>query len=164
MTSSYTDSRGAGMDAMPFSEALEIVHGLAADNQLTDRHTVGDDALNEVRRWQQTAMDTVEDLLVNHHATMDELEAPIAAGEWPDDVLDANRDMDPALPVNAIKIVMDLGWQNALDPEDASRDVDLADEIDRQQQAFDVTRDLLGMHSAALGSITVIDTSPVFHK
>ena len=162
MTSSYTDSRGAEMEAMSFSEALEVVHNLAVGNQLTDRHTAGDNDLDEVRQWQQIALDTVEDLLVNHHGNVDELAAPVAAGDWPDDVLKASRDMDATLPLNAIKIVMDLGWQNALGPEEAGRDVDLADEIDRQQQAFDVTRDLVGMHSAALGSIVVIDTSPVF--
>lgn len=69
--------------------------------------------------------------------------------------MNAGWRMDPQLPFNALRITLDLGVQGALDPREAQNDVDLADEVDRQQQAFDVVRDLFGMHHEVLENLRV---------
>lgn len=160
MTDTYIDSRGAEMEPMSFSEALEIVHSLATGNQIDANDIAhGDSGLGAQRVWQQSALDAVHDLIVNHEDDLDELAPSPQAGEWPVETLRADRVIDPNQPINAIKIVLDMGEQGALDPKDAGRDVELADEIDRQQQALDVVRDLIGMHAAELEKIVVLDTS-----
>jgi len=157
----YIDSRGAEMDAMKWSEALEIVHSLAEGNQIDERDiTFGDDGLVAQRAWQQVAIDTVGDFVVNHMESLDGLAPSAQAGEWPLSTLAADRAMDPNVLSNAVRIVLDLGENGALDPEGADS-IDMADEIDRQQQALDMVRDLIGQHGAELDKVVGIDISPI---
>jgi len=160
-TGTYLDSRGVEMGRMTFAEALEVIHGLAEGNQLRDEQVGREQALIEIRDWQQSAIDTLHDLVVNHADTLDALPYPNQAGQWPDGVLEASRDMDPTLPANAVRICLDLAVQGALDPSAAERYPLIADIVDRQYQAIDVTGDLLGMHAGALEGIVVLDTSGI---
>lgn len=154
----YIDSRGAEMDPMSWSEALETVLSLARDNQISESHTRGDDALDDVRMWQEGALSCLETLLAAHSGGIDSFEMAAAASDWSESVWKADRSMDPEQPAGAIRICYDLAWGNALDPHDAARDVELADEVDRQQQAFDLVRDLLGMHGEKLSDLAASAT------
>lgn len=145
MTGTYIDSRGATMPAMEFSEALEIVYDLAEANKLADFQMLGDPGLVELKCWYQDALETVQDIGDDVNALSPSTHARI----WSRAVVDPNRHMDASVPLNAIKIVLGLGVQNALAPEDVEG-MEMADEVDRQQQAIDIVRDLLGMHSIEL--------------
>ena len=95
----YTDSRGVEVQVMTFSEALEIVHDLATQNQIDDNDIDhGDDGLVAQRDWQSTALSVVHDLVVNHEDSLDGLEHPKAAGDWGVDVLMADRSADADEP------------------------------------------------------------------
>jgi hypothetical protein len=162
MNETYIDSRGAEMPRMDFSEALELVHDLASGNQVDSTDIAfGDKGLAGQRAWQQRALDTLHDLVVNHGERLDELAHPERAGDWPEAALAADRALDPAQPANAIRICLAMAEQVAIDPEGADG-VELADEIDRQQQALDVTRDFLGMHAAQLDQVLLVGTGPLF--
>jgi hypothetical protein len=146
----YTDSRGAAVWWMAASEPPEIVHGPAGDN-LPDGHDIVREAtLAGDRAWQREAMDNLHDIIVNCKDEFDGYAMPDAAGDWPDAVTAARRDDDPDRPSHAIRIALAMAENAAIDPAACARDVLLEDECDRQQQAFDVTRDLLGTHAAAL--------------
>lgn len=56
--------------------------------------------------------------------------------------------------------MLSLGDQGVLDPAGADS-VELADEIDRQQQGLSMVRDLIGMHGAELDSIVTVDIAPI---
>ncbi len=156
---SYVDSRGAEMPFMTFSRALEIVHELALGNQ-PDAHDIppGEDGLLFLQSWQQAALDTLGDFIVNYQEGIDSLARLKQAGDWPDTTWTAGRTLDPAKPGNAIRISLDLAEQNALDPKDADG-IDLAEQVDEQQQAFDLTRDFLGLHGDEIDRIVTIDIS-----
>lgn len=157
----YIDSRGAEMPAMSWSEALEIGHSLANGNQIDANDIAfGDDGLAGMREWQQTAIDTVGDFITNHAESLDELAPSEQAKEWPLEILHADRSVDPNALPDAIRIVLACAEQGALDPKDADG-IELADEIDRQQQALDMIRDLLGMHGAELDKVVSIDITPI---
>lgn len=159
----YTDSRGAEMEPMEWAEALEIVHSLADQNVLTPDQVRDDPSLEAHAEWQRSAVDTFGDFITNHYEAVDDLEPSPAAEDWPDGVWMAVAGSDANDLVEAIRISLQIAGQNAIDPADAARDVLLADEVDRQQQAFDMTKDFLGMHGAKLKSeVKSINVSPLF--
>lgn len=152
----YIDSRGVSMEPMTFGEALEAVHELASDNQPQHNDDPGNEELTSKLAWQQTALTTMEDLVVNHYERIDEaFKLPVACGSWREADVGCRRDLDPALPVDALRICLELGETGIpdhrdLDPEDADR-------IDRANQACDLVRDLIGLHGRELASrITVV--------
>lgn len=146
----YTDARGAAFCWMAVSEALEIVYGLAERNLPGGHDIAREAALAGERAWQQEALNNLHHIVVNCEDELDGYAMPDAAGDWPDAVIAARRDDDPNRPSHAIRIALAMAEDAAIDPAACARDVHLADECDRQQQAFDVTRDLLGTHAAAL--------------
>lgn len=148
----YIDSRGVEMPAMSWGEALGIVRDLASQNQLGDGHVAGDPNLAAIRDWQQAAIDRVEEIVERHAGDLDAMEPSAKAEDWPDEAWRCQPKSDPADAANAIRICLDLAQEAALDPQEADG-IEMADEIDRQQQAFDVTRDLLGMHAQAVSAI-----------
>lgn len=159
----YTDSRGAEMPYMSFSTALEIIHELASGNQIDGNDIdFGDDGLVEQHRWQQTAIDTLGDFIANQHEDIDDLPFSDVARQWPDELLQADRAMDPNDITNAIRICLDMAVQAIPDPKVAERDPMVADELDRQFQAVDVVGDFVGMHREWLGNFVSIDVSGPF--
>ena len=159
----YVDSRGVKMPDMAVSEALEIVHDLADGNRVDESDVAfGDPGLGAMREWQKTALDTLHDLVVNHADNLDELESSDAAREWPEDAIRADRSLDPNQPANAIRICLAMAQEAAASPETA-KGVDAADEIDVQQQAFDVVTDFIGMHASTLEKkITAVSAAGLF--
>lgn len=136
----------SGPPEMSWSEALETVHSLADGNVLEQAQCDGDDVLAREAARQREAVDTLGDFVTNHADRIDGLELPEASAEWPDSAWRAEPGMEPADLVSAIKIAIELAGQNALDGEDG----DLAAESDRQQQALEMARGFLGMHSATI--------------
>ncbi len=160
----YIDARGVQMEPMPFSEALEKLWELANSNQPDPRDIAkNEDALLAVVAWQQRALDTVHDLVVNHHEAIDETFAvPLAAQPEVEGLIKVEEMTDPDDVLNAIKIVFDLGREATIDPKDAARDVNLAEELDLQNQAIDVVYDLVALHGEKLkDAITTIPTSSI---
>lgn len=148
----YLDARGALMETMGWSEALELVHELASSNQIDENDIAfGDAGLAGQRIWQEQALDTLHDLVVNHAERIDDaFPLPLQAETWPMEVWQADRAMSPESAVEAIKIALDLARDAALDSREAARDPDLAEVADRQQQAFSLVQDLLGLYGEDL--------------
>jgi len=160
----YVDSRGAEVVFVSFSEALDTVHGLASKNIVDDLDMAfGDTGLRAQHLWQKSALDTLEDFVTNHCDGLDELNPSEKAGQWPEDVLRADRNLDPNEVLNAIKICLAMAEASAIDPSTVSG-VGQADECDRQQIAFDVTGDLIGMHGSNLAEIKNITLPSDFFK
>ena len=133
---------------MSYSEALALVHELALANQL-DEHdqAFGGPGLVDQARWQQAALDAFHDFTTKNGGRLDELSQEAEAGTWPDTVWEADRSMNPENPGNAIRICLELAESGALLKDDVQAEYQLA-EYHHQQQAFAVTRDLLGQHNA----------------
>lgn len=158
---SYIDSRGVEMEELSFTQALQRLYDLALENQIDGLDiALGDEGLQGQAEWQAKALETLHDFMANHGDVLESLEPSTQAQDWPDELWRAQREMDPSIPVNAIRICLDLAEQNALDPKDCGRDVDLAEQCDLQQQCFDVVCDLLGMHGGELEKIQVADPTP----
>jgi hypothetical protein len=146
----YMDSRGAEAAPISFREALSEVISLAGSNLPDDIDAAfGDDGIPEMAARQMAALDTLASLLTDRADAVDALDARSAAGSWPGEVVGADADLDPSVPSHAIRICLLMAEQVAVDPSDV-RGIAEAEEADRQQLAFDVARDLLGMHAAAL--------------
>jgi len=161
----YTDSRGAEMPFMSFSDALEIIHELAEGNQIDENDIAfGDAGLADQRRWQQDALNTLGDFIANHYEDIDDLPFSNVARQWPDEVLQSEREMNPNDITNAIRISLDMAVQAMPDPKEAERNPELAEELDRQYQAVDVVGDFVGMHREWLGKFVSVDVSSVFNS
>jgi hypothetical protein len=152
----YIDSRGAVMEPMSFSDALESVHELANSHQPVAVDDPGNEALVAVLAWQDRALKTMEDFVVNHHEMIDEsFRPPVASAEWPASTVGGGRSLDPDDPVSALRICLELGETGI--PELSANDPDQADAVDRARQACDLVRDLIGLHGGEISSrITVI--------
>lgn len=155
-TTRMTDENPGG-PAMSFSEALELIHELASGNQIEAIDIAfGDPGLASQRAWQQAALDTLHDLVVNHEEAIDALDHPAMTTDWPDTVWRADRGMNPDDPIDAVRICMDLA-EGAVLEEDQTESPELDAERRRQLLALDATRDLLGHHAETLRrSITII--------
>jgi len=161
----YTDSRGAEMPFMSFSDALEIIHELAEGNQIDENDIAfGDAGLVDQRGWQQDALNTLGDFIANYHEDIDDLPFSNVARQWPDEVLQSEREMNPNDITNAIRICLDMAVQGMPDPKEAERNPELAEEMDRQYQAVDVVGDFVGMHREWLGNFVSVDVSSVFNS
>jgi hypothetical protein len=147
----YVDSRGAEMPDMTYSEALEIVHGLASGNLPDEADAAfGDGGIAGMARQQSEALGTLQDLITNHHENIDaDFPAPEAAGDWPEGMLASGPDLDPAVPSHCIRICLDMAEQALPDPSTV-RGVAEADEFDRSQQAVDIVSDFIGLHGSDL--------------
>jgi hypothetical protein len=152
----YIDARGAEMEPMSFSKALEIVHDLARQHQPARNDDPANEVLTGVLKWQAAALATLEDLVVNHHENIDEaFRPPVASGQWPEASVGCHRGLDPDEPVEAVRICLELGETGI--PEPTSRDPEEADAIDAANQACDLVRDLVGAHGGELASrLTVL--------
>jgi hypothetical protein len=146
----YTDARGKQIESVTYSEALLKMHGLAADNQIDEHDIAGEAALADQRRWQQAALDAVEEFVRTKADEIDSIQPELSAfQDYCDADWRADRSMDPSDPLNAIRIVFDMARSGALDPD--GRDaVEMEDEIDAQQQALDMTLDILALHGERL--------------
>lgn len=141
---------------MQYSRALEIIHELAFENQI-DEHDIaaGDKGLAAQAQWQSEALDTLGDLLSNHHEAIDErfaLPKPEEVQAYPVEAVAADRAMSPSDPVSAIRISLDLSRGNLLD-----FDPDMEESYDEQQLAVSLVEDFIVRHGDALAaSMTTI--------
>lgn len=105
---------------MQYSEALEIVHGLAARTQVDETDIAsGDAGLSAQRDWQREALDTLEDFVVNHGEEVDDRYAvPAAVPAHPAEAVAAERAMAPGEIGNAIRIC--LAMADDVPEQDAS--------------------------------------------
>lgn len=158
---SYIDARGVAMEKMDFAEAIEIVLEMAKGNQIDDHDAAGDGNLVAQRAWQQTAIDTLTDFGTNHCDALEELATPAAHQNWDDAIWQVDRGMAPDNVPNAIRICLEIAESGQIDPKDVEGP-EMADMIDRQNQAFALTRSLLGMHGSKLDEVVSVDTSPLF--
>ncbi len=147
----YIDSRGAEMPFMSIAEAFGLISSLAGRNCIDDNDIpFGDRQLASQMIWQQVALSTFDVLrpkLIKAHFTQQD-----AAKDWPNDLIRADRNLDPTLPLDALKICLSMAADSALDPKNADG-VEMADQIDLQQQAIDVITDLIGEHHTAIANI-----------
>lgn len=158
----YLDYRGEAMSPMSFSEAFEIVHELAAQQQPDkDDPDLQDDSPQGVIAWQQKALDAFEDLVTNHSERIDDaFKTPLAAGEYSDAVVGCDFDLDPDTDVvAAMRICLELGENGIEDRRKA--DPEMYDSIDRANQACDLVRDFIGLHGSDLSRKITIVRSPV---
>lgn len=155
----YIDSRGAEMADMNFSEALELMHDLATSNLPDENDIAEDPMLVSDRQWQKVALNTLEDTITNHcDAIDDEFTPPEACAEWPQDVLQADRNDDPSDPLTAIRIALAMA-RNALPDASAVTGVVEAETFDTNAQALDLVEDFIGLHGEEFrNKITVVPT------
>lgn len=145
MYDTYLDSRGSELPAMSFSEALDHIYAIAIRRSSV---AAGSSLITDACResWEQAALDTLRDLVADQHEHLDTTFAPPAsAGNWPRSDYAAFPEMSPYEPVNAIRICLAMAEDRALRPDQAFS-IELADKIDLEQQAIDLTRDLLGLY------------------
>lgn len=150
----YIDARGKQLEAITYSEALLKMHALGVHNQIDEHDIAGEEALYDQRIWQQQALDTVETFVNANRVILDSIGAERHAFEgYHDADWQADRGMDPTDPLNAIRIVFDMARHGAIDPDGPDR-VEMEAEIDEQQQALDMTLDLLGLHGEKVASLS----------
>lgn len=138
--------------AMTVSDALDTVHELACLNQLEDVEIAGDVALAALSSWQRDALDTLGSLLFEHAESIDtSLALPSLAvcAPVPDAICRPERDMDSAVPSNAVRICLELGQDAALEAAECGCDPELLAGRGRQQRAFAITRAFLSLHAEA---------------
>lgn len=139
--------------AMTVSDALDIVHELACLNQLEDMDIARDIVLTSLARWQQEALDTLGSLLFEHAEMIDTalaLPSLAVCAPVPDRLCRPERDMDPAVLSNAVRICLELGQDAALEAGECGADAELPAGRARQQRAFAITRAFLSLHAEAL--------------
>jgi hypothetical protein len=143
----YIDSRGKTLEAVSYAAALRKLHGMGSDNQIDAHDIAGEEALEDQQQWQQEALDALDGFVAANEASLDAISVEAhAVDDYPRAAWEADRDMDPTEPLNAIKIVFDMARHGATDPNGPDA-VAMEDEINEQQQALDMTFDLLGLHS-----------------
>ncbi|GJD91620.1 hypothetical protein BHAOGJBA_5168 [Methylobacterium hispanicum] len=162
MSDRYVDSDGVAHQAMPFSEALEIVHEMASSNMLDDGQAMGAPELERERSRQEEAVNMLHDLVVNYSDQLDgSFQPPPKASERPADREPLPVDADLTVPSNYLRLCLDLASQ-AHASDAADRSPGLEDDTLRQSQALDVGWDLLDLHGPELDlSITAVP-SPRF--
>lgn len=149
----YIDSRGKTLESVTYSEALRKMHSIGDGNQIDEHDIAGEDALEEQQKWQQMALDTLREFVDQNDAAIDAIDPePAARKQVERSLWQADRDMDPTDPLNAIKIVFDMAMHGQLDPDGIDA-TEMEEEIDEQQRALDMTIDLLGLHSDKVNSI-----------
>lgn len=146
----YLDTRGEEMDDMSFSEALERLHTLASGNLPGEHDIARDERLAAERSWQQQAVDTVHDLVVNLSDEIDEaFQPPPEYGEWPTAATQPDRKDDPTETISAIRIVLQMA-RNAMPDSLTVRGVDAAEKFDLDNQALELTEALVMLHAEEL--------------
>lgn len=143
-------TRADGTGAMTPSEALDIVHELACLNQLDQLEPSGDALLAAQGRWQRAALDRLGGLLFEHGEAIDAhlvlpslaLCAPVA--DW---LCLPERDMDPQVPSNAVRICLELAQDSALEVAECGSEPILIAGRQRQQRAFAIVRAFLSLHA-----------------
>lgn len=148
----YIDSRGKTLESVTYSAALRKLHGLGSDNQIDAHDIAGEEALEEQQQWQQEALDALDDFITSNETALDAIPAETHFSPNERSTWEADRAMDPTEPLNAIKIVLDMATHGTTDPNGPDAE-DMEDEINEQQQALDMTLDLLGLHSDKVNSI-----------
>lgn len=136
--------------AMCVSDALDIVHELACLNQLDELEIAGDPFLTALSGWQRDALDTLGGLLFEHAESIDTalaLPSLAVCAPVPGAVCRPGRDIDPAVPSNAVRTCLELGEDAALDNAECGADPDLLAGRARQQRAFAITRAFLSLHA-----------------
>lgn len=160
MTQTYIDSRGVEIVFEGFSTHLETIHIMATAQRTVPGRNASDDEI-EMAAAQTIALDSVSDLIVNHHETIDETfglpEGAATVGREDLHSLFSAQDGDLDRPTGHLRAVGRLALDGAIDPKLAGRSVENAEEIDRQQIALEMLGVFLKHHGAELDrSITTI--------
>jgi hypothetical protein len=152
----YRDSHGIERKDMSFSEALEIIHAMAAANVPDENDMIyGGAGMEAMRDRQRTAVDMLEDLITNYSEEIDEEYAvTLVAGKWDQEVVGDNNVAPPDSPSGYLTICLAMAEQAPVDPK--------RNEAIRQVQAIDLTRDFIGLYGQRLDQkILALDTSPL---
>jgi len=156
----YVDSRGIEMDHMSYSRALEIILAGALSNEITaDDISFGDAGLEDEREWRNSALATLSGFIEGHRAEIDSRPYSNVARQWPDSVLEADRDADPTLVIDAIRICLDTAVQSFPAPSDVERRPDLFRGIELDYQAVDVVSDFVGLNREWLREMGGVENS-----
>ena len=142
-------------EAVPMtpSEGLDIVHELACLNQLDPFEMAGDEGLAAQGRRHSTALDRLGGLLFEHADAIDaQFALPSLALCMPVAVrlCQAERDMDPEVPSNAVRICLELAQDAALEVGECGTEAVLLAGRARQQRAFAVARAFLSLQAEML--------------
>lgn len=137
---------------MAFSEALDIVHELASGNRIDEKDIAfGDEGLAAQRAWQEEAMGTFGNLIMNHHEEIDaRFPLPDKTVDYDIEQVKADRADDPATPSKCIRISLDLCRDNMLDASGEDLDDALKAQAARQAEAVNLVEDFIVRHGAAL--------------
>jgi len=156
----YVDSRGIEMDHMSFSRALDIIHAGALNNEITATDIAfGDVGLADERDWRNGALATLAHFIENHRAEIDSRPYSNVARQWPDSVLEADRESDPTRVIDAIRICLDMAVQSFPSPSDVERRPDLFEGIELDYQAVDVVSDFVGLNREWLMELGGVENS-----
>lgn len=151
-----TAAAADGAVLMSPSEALDIVHELACLNQIDDLEALGDAGLAAQALWQRAALDRLG-LLLHEHAPAIDVHLPLPSlaqcapiADW---LCAPERDMDPHVPSNAVRICLELAQDAALEAHECGSEPVLIAGRQRQQRAFAIVRAFLSLHAEAFDAI-----------
>lgn len=135
---------------MSISKALTLLLELARDNQLDEDSVDGDDCLEDMRCWQEQALDALERFISQDGRDLDRdiflPQADLDAYE----ALEPEPGADPTKPANFMKIALSLGRSVTINPADAEADEELMKESQRQQRAIEIVEALIARHGEQL--------------
>lgn len=138
---------------MSLSEALAVILELAQDNQLDEDSTDGDDRLEDVRRWQEAALESLEKFISEHGREFDrEIATPKAGFDVDIAELQPAPGADPTIPTNFLKIALSLGRTATIDPEDVEGGDELMGESLHQQRAIEIIETMIVLHGEQLNN------------
>ncbi len=145
-----------------YSEALEIVHELATQNQIDGNDVAfGDAGLEDEAERQSTALTTVEEFATNHTDGIDDLPLPASLAAWPVEAFQADPGDDQTQVLPALKTVLDMARHNTLDPDAPTTEADdLVDEAKRQTHAVAMVEDMVARHGVEIAKVVSIDVGP----
>jgi hypothetical protein len=136
---------------------LVVLNGPIGRIRIEPAEVDGDGGLEALARWQGRAVDVVADLLLEHRRLLDALLRSGSRGaefapvtEIPDFACPVERDLDPEVPPNAVRIVLDLALDAALEPSECRDEAALIAGARRQGQAIDAVRALVALAGDAL--------------
>jgi len=139
---------------MSFPDALDVVMSLAepAYHARLANNENGTQASSGSQRL-ETALETVASFIQSHRDHLAKLTIPRLGTGWPEFVYGDNLQLNPAVPLDAIRICLAAASSKEMGNEDATR---LRDRYgsDIQRRAEDMVQSLIGLHGAVVTTWT----------
>jgi hypothetical protein len=146
----YIDRDGVQLAPMTFPEAVRRIHAMAQCN--ANSVAFGDEGTADQKEWLNTALATVEHLVHHAGATADFGLRPVTARKWPEGMVGSDRDLDPSVPSEALRICIG-----------AAREIELETSVAFERrlmgQAISVAEDLVALYPNRLDAFRPVTSN-----